>query len=225
VKRGSRGTPAPRALVFDLDGTLIDSRPDLTKAIVRLRAELGLGSVDEATVGSWIGEGARRLVEKALAGSGQDAGAALPRFLEIYEGICTEATFAYPGIDELLGAVRGRLPLALLTNKPERMTRKIVEHLGWSRYFEPLIGGDTLTSRKPDPQGLLAIADRLKLPVDALLMVGDSGIDAATAGAAGAPFLWAEWGYAGELERDTLRAGRSVRTPRDVLPALRSTGA
>jgi phosphoglycolate phosphatase len=212
----ARVTPAPRAVVFDLDGTLVDSRPDLTKAIVRLRAGLGLGAVDEATVGSWIGEGARRLVERALAGSGRDAADALPKFLEIYEGICTEATFPYPGIDELLAALRGRLPLALLTNKPERMTRKIVDHLGWSALFEPVIGGDTLPFRKPDPHGLVAIAERLASPVHSLLLVGDSPIDRSTAAAAGAGFVWAEWGYASPRERERLVGERKAASARGL---------
>jgi phosphoglycolate phosphatase len=207
-----------RAVVFDLDGTLVDSRPDLTHAVVALRAELGLAPVDERTVQSWIGEGARRLVEKAMADAARpiDLGGALDRFLAIYEPVSTRATFPYPGIVALLDGLQPSLPLGILTNKPERMTRKIVEHFGWSDRFARIVAGDTLPFRKPDPRGLLEIAAGLGLPVRTLALVGDSAIDAATARSAGARFVFAEWGFASAAEREALRGERSIRSPAEL---------
>jgi phosphoglycolate phosphatase len=219
----SRSTdPRPRevaAVVFDLDGTLVDSSPDLATAVNRLRAELGLSAVPLPTVVSWIGEGARRLVEKALAGTEHHVGRALDRFLSLYDSICTDATRPYAGVDAVLAELRVVVPLALLTNKPERMTRRVVERFAWTGYFEPLIGGDTLPFRKPDPRGLVAIAERLEVPVATLLLVGDSAIDLATARSAGASFVWAAWGFAQPGDLAELAAAPAARSPVD-LPAM-----
>jgi phosphoglycolate phosphatase len=206
-----------RAVVFDLDGTLVDSRPDLATAVNELRREHDLPAADLGTVGSWIGEGARRLVERAIAGVDLDLDAALARFLGLYESVCTVATQPYPGVDEMLDRLAGRRRLALLTNKPERMTRAIVDHFGWSGRFDPLVAGDTLPFRKPDPRGLLAIAAELGVDAGALVLVGDSRIDERTAFAAGSRFLWVDWGYAAPAERVELARGPSASSAGSVV--------
>ena len=205
----------PAAVVFDLDGTLIDSRPDLALAVNRMRGELALPALPEAAIGAMIGEGARVLVDRALA----DAPSEVPRpqalasFLTHYATVCTVATRAYDGVEELLTLCHRRWPLALLTNKPIAMTVEIVEHLRWARYFRFLVGGDSLPFRKPDGRGLAHLAQALEVAVERVVLVGDSRIDAETANAAGAAFVWVEWGYAAAGDRHGLAGGLSARTP------------
>jgi phosphoglycolate phosphatase len=204
-----------RALVFDLDGTLIDSRQDLAAAVNRMRADLGLEELALPTIVAMVGRGARNLVRSALGGDPPEelTTRAVALFLGHYEPACTVSTVAYPGIGELLGDQAARRRLALLTNKPERPTRRILEHFGWSGRFEVVIGGDTLAARKPEPDGLLTIARRLGMASGEMLMVGDSAIDAATAAAAGAPFALAEWGFAAREEQAALRADLRASDP------------
>jgi len=204
-----------QALVFDLDGTLVDSREDLATAVNRTRADFGLPPLALAAVVGMVGQGARTLVRRALGGepAPELLERALAGFLAHYEPICVERTRPYPGISGLLGELARRLPLALLTNKPERPTRVILERFGWSRHFATVIAGDSLPARKPAPDGLLALAARFGLPPAGLLMIGDSRIDAETAAAAGAPFLLVEWGFAGESERAGIAAGDRARDP------------
>jgi phosphoglycolate phosphatase len=205
----------PAAVVFDLDGTLVDSRPDLALAVNRMRSELALSALPEATIGAMIGEGARVLVDRALADAplAVHRPQALASFLAHYATVCTVSTRPYDGIEELLAACHRRWPLALLTNKPIAMTVEIVEHLDWTRYFRFLVGGDSLAFRKPDGRGLEHLAQALEVAVDRVVLVGDSRIDAETARAAGAAFVWVEWGYAAAEDRCGLAGGLSARTP------------
>jgi len=207
------------AVVFDLDGTLVDSRPDLTLAVNRLRTALGLPQLAEAAVEAMIGEGARRLVERALADAPVEISrdAALKEFLAFYSEVCTRATRPYPGIGAVLDFCGRRWPLAVLTNKPIAMTGEIVEHLGWSDRFRIVLGGDSLAWRKPDGRGLAEVARRLGVEIPNAVLVGDSRIDAETATAAGSEFVWVEWGFAAEEDRRGLAGGISARTPADLL--------
>jgi phosphoglycolate phosphatase len=171
-------------VVFDLDGTLIDSRRDLTTAVNRMRGELGLAPLTVEQVVTMVGEGARRLVERALGPgfSAAEVDRALAGYLRHYRAVCLDTTRAYPGVPELLAALAERTPLALLSNKGEALSRTILEGLG-------------LAQRKPDPAGLLLIAERLGVAADRLLLVGDTWVDAETAKAAGCPFVLVEWGF------------------------------
>ncbi len=198
----------PAAVVFDLDGTLIDSRPDLVLAINAMRGELHLEPLAVAAVERMVGEGSRLLVRRAMGGDPQPPllERCHTRFLEIYAACCTDRTTPYDGIPELVEALGASSRLALLTNKPEAMTRTILARFGWTSAFEVVVAGDTLPFRKPDGRGLLWIAERLRLGPDALVLVGDSRIDAETAVAAGVPFFWVSWGYAPAEERERLAA-------------------
>jgi phosphoglycolate phosphatase len=206
----------PRAIAFDLDGTLVDSRHDLAEAVNRARADLGMEPLAVDAVLGMVGEGARNLVRRALGGAPEPEllERAFARFLAHYGEVCLDATRPYAGIDELLAglaAAADRPYLAVLTNKPESFSRRIVAHFGWSPLFDELVGGDTLPSRKPEPAGLLRIAAHAGAAASDTLLVGDSAIDAATAAAARARFLFVPWGFARPDERVPLAAGPAVR--------------
>jgi len=214
-----------RAVAFDLDGTLIDSRHDLASAVNLARSDLGFEPLAIDSIVAMIGEGARNLVRKALGGAPEPdlLEAALARFLVHYDTECTRCTRAFPGIDAMLSGLERLAPhvrLAIVTNKPEAFSRKIVDALGWRGRFDPLVGGDTLGVRKPDPAGLREVARRHDLTPDEILFVGDSGIDAATAAAAGARFVFVEWGFAREEERRELAGHSHVRDPHEILDFL-----
>lgn len=205
----------PAALVFDLDGTLVDSRRDLATAVNALRREHGLAELPVATVEAMVGEGARVLVERALGpASPVDLESALASFLVHYDRVCTATTRPYPGVATMLRRLAPVFPLALLTNKPARMARRILDALGLLPLFRVVVGGDTLAVRKPDPATLHAVARRLGVDVGDLLLIGDSAIDAATAAAAGARLALVGWGFG---DRSALAATRAELRARDAL--------
>ncbi len=211
----------PAALVFDLDGTLIDSRRDITTAINRMREELGLPPIPLEAVVTMVGEGARLLVERALGPglSPEQVDRALERYLGYYDEVCLEQTHPYPGIGEMLTRLRERYPLALLSNKGEALSRKILDGLGLA-FFREILGGDSLPTRKPDPTGLRVLADRLGLPVERLMLVGDTWIDAETAHNAGAAFALVEWGFPRPPKLDGVKADLMVARAEELVAAL-----
>jgi phosphoglycolate phosphatase len=212
----------PAALVFDLDGTLIDSRRDITTAINRMREELGLPPIPLEAVVTMVGEGARLLVERALGPDfpSEQVDRALARYLEHYADVCLDETQAYPGIEEMLEELAGRYPLALLSNKGEALSRKILEGLGLSRFFGEVLGGDSLPTRKPDPAGLRVLAERLGVPRERLLLVGDTWIDAETAHNAGCAFILVEWGFPRPPKLDAVKADLRVARAGELTAAL-----
>lgn len=209
----------PAALVFDLDGTLIDSRRDITTAINRMRAELGLPPLRLEQVVRMVGEGARVLVERALPERPGEVDPALARYLEHYRDVCLETTHPYPGIEDMLAALGSLYPLALLSNKGEALSRKILDGLGLTRFFREILGGDSLATRKPDPSGLRLLAERLEMPVERLLLVGDTWIDAETARNAGCPFALVEWGFPGPPKLDAVKADLRVARAEELIAA------
>ncbi len=213
----------PAALVFDLDGTLIDSRRDITTAINRMRADLALPAIPLEAVVTMVGEGARLLVERAL-GPGfppEEIDRALVRYLGHYEDVCLDETEAYPGIEEMLEELKGRYPLALLSNKGEALSRKVLAGLGLTRFFGEILGGDSLPTRKPDPAGLRVLAERLGIPLERLLLVGDTWIDAETAHNAGCAFALVEWGFPRPPKLDGIEADLKVAQAGELTAALR----
>src|SRR3954469_8902836 len=169
-----------RLVIFDLDGTLIDSRRDLADAVNALLVELGAAPLDLDTVTSMVGEGAAVLVARALAAAGfrADEPGALDRFLAHYAARLTIHTRPYAGIPEALADLHGEgRVLAVLTNKPQNATGEILDRLGLTRWFTAVIGGDTAAGRKPDPAGLLSIAHGAGAAPAETLLVGDSVVD------------------------------------------------
>jgi phosphoglycolate phosphatase len=174
-----------RLIAFDLDGTLIDSRQDLADSANQLLGELGARPLPEDQIARMVGEGARVLVQRALAAAGvgaaDDVPGALARFLEIYDSRLLDHTRAYDGIPDAVRLASRHANVAVLTNKPLNPTEQILEGLRLRNLFDQVIGGDGPFPRKPDPAGLLAMMDRARATPDRTLLVGDSLIDHETA--------------------------------------------
>lgn len=196
------GGELPRLVMFDLDGTLIDSVPDLAEAVDRMLVELGRAPAGVEKVRDWVGNGARVLVRRALA-DGLDHAAvgeaeteeALARFLEIYAD-CHNLTALYPGVHELLEALStAAVELAVVTNKPERFVAPLLEQVGLGGYFRWIIGGDTLPQQKPDPAALLQVMRLAGVEAAQSLFVGDSRNDVLAARAAAVPCVAVSYGY------------------------------
>ena len=214
--------PAVRLLVFDLDGTLVDSRRDLATAVNATRTDLRLAELSLEEVVAKVGEGARNLVRRALPPEiqGPRFEEAFDTFVAHYSRVCLDTTLPYPGLEELLPRLARRLPLAVLTNKPEATSRRVLEGLDLASHFSSIVGGDTLPLRKPDPAGLHHLAAPLGVGPQALVLVGDSAIDQATARAAGSRFVLVEWGFASPGERAALDADAKVRDAGELAAAL-----
>ncbi len=192
-------------LIFDLDGTLIDSAPDLRTALNEMLRERGRAPLSLPQVRRMIGNGAPALVAQALEASGIEpiwAASALPRFLQLYEADAVRLTRPYPQVPATLAALRRRgYRTAICTNKPQQATHTVLEGLGLLPLFDGIAGGDRFAVKKPDPGHLFELIVSLGARAEAAAMVGDSEIDAAAAHAAGLPLVLMRYGYArGDLE-------------------------
>ena len=175
-------------LVFDLDGTLIDSRLDLAHSVNAARLHLGLAPLDNALVVSYVGHGAPTLIRRALGegASEADVQTALAFFLAYYREHALECTTLYPGVRESLERLHGAgKRLAVLTNKPAGISREILEGLGVGGLFFQIYGGDSFAVKKPDPTGIEALRKEADVVRDKTMMVGDSSVDMETARNAG----------------------------------------
>jgi phosphoglycolate phosphatase len=191
--------------VFDLDGTLADTREDITMSVNHVLCRLDMDPLDVETVTRFVGDGVRMLLARALgpAATGERLDLALREFVEHYAGACVRATRLYPGVAEALEALHGRgKHLAVLTNKPILHSRRILSGLGIERYFTRLVGGDTAPEKKPDPRGLLSIIEETGRPRDRSLLAGDSAVDGLAARAAGIRWAWFRGGFRAEAPAD-----------------------
>ena len=186
-----------RHFVFDLDGTLIDSRQDLADAANAMLATYGAPPLPVADVVAMVGEGARLLVARTLerAGVAADVDEALPRFLDAYDEHLTRTTTLYPGVAATLARLREGARVSVLTNKPQQPTDAILAALGITALVDAAIGGDTSHGRKPAPAALHALIDQSGVPAAETLMIGDSWVDVATATAAGIDACLAAYGF------------------------------
>jgi phosphoglycolate phosphatase len=189
----------PTLVVFDLDGTLIDSAPDMHRAVNLMLADLGCNPLTLDDIRSMVGDGASALIARALAARqcvSVDTGKALADFLHHYETNPTGFTRPFAGVTETLERLQAfGLTLAVCTNKPTKLTDMILERLDLKRFFKRVVGGDSLPFRKPDPRALMEVLDGFGTPPAATILVGDSEVDAATAEAAKVPFILMTYGY------------------------------
>jgi phosphoglycolate phosphatase len=208
-------------IVFDLDGTLVDSRRDLADSANALIASRGGTPQSEEAVGRMVGEGAGVLVRRALTAAGLEMDdSSLPQFLELYDRRLLRSTRPYDGIEEALAKIAPLAPLAVLTNKPIGPTRKVLAGLDLGRFFAAAVGGDGPLPRKPSAAGLKHLMTQFDAPPERTVMVGDSHIDAATARAAGALFCLAAYGYGAEaLDDSVTREADAVTHDPSELPA------
>jgi phosphoglycolate phosphatase len=185
-----------RLIVFDLDGTLIDSRADLAETANALIAERGGSRLSEHDIGRMVGGGAALLVKRAFTAAGLPVDAtSVPRFLELYDERLLATTRPYPGVLDALDSLTALAPIAVLTNKPLAPTRRLLDAFGLSRYVAVAIGGDGEFPRKPDPSSLLHLIDVFGVEPRRTVMVGDSLIDFTTARNAGTPICLARYGF------------------------------
>jgi phosphoglycolate phosphatase len=192
-------------VIFDLDGTLIDSRLDLANAVNATRAHMGLGPIDNRLVYSYVGNGAPELMRRSLASEAGDAELARGTkfFLDYYGAHVLDCTTLFAGVRESVERLhRAGKRMAVLTNKPEVMSRAIVDGLGVGGYFFRVYGGDSLASRKPDPAGVAALMKEAAAARDTTVMVGDSSIDVVTARNAGIPCCAVTYGFQPETLAD-----------------------
>ena len=204
----------PKVLVFDLDGTLIDSAPDLTQAVNALLGELGKPPLTEAAVRPMIGDGARLLLARALAAAGADAPPpnVFDRFMQHYLAHLTDRTRPYPDVPPTLEALKADgYAMGVCTNKPIEATRRVLEAFGLARFFGAVIGGDSLPQKKPEPEPLQATI--AGLGGGSAVMIGDSANDMLCARAAGVAGILIPSDYGTPAEHADLKLAHFAELP------------
>lgn len=216
-------SPTPRAVIFDLDGTLIDSLPDITSALNQLLPAYGRRLLDQAEVRPMVGDGVRRLVEKAFAATGipaerEQLPLILKRFMAIYENVPAQPGMLYPHVRETLAALRhAGIRVALCTNKPTTATDHVLAALELRAAFDQIVCGDTLATRKPDPAVIHLLLQRFGTTAAETVIVGDGINDVGAGRNAGIGVIVAAWGYDAAPER---MGGDAVLQDLSGLPPL-----
>jgi phosphoglycolate phosphatase len=210
-----------RLAVFDLDGTLIDSRLDLCLAVNHALREVGLPERSVEEVSSFVGEGAARLVERAVAPRLDLRDRALAAWKEHYQEHLLDHTVLFPGMESLLA--RAGFAMAVHTNKPGEMARKILGGLGVLDRFAEVVGGDE-APRKPDPAGTRAILERRGVATSEAVLVGDSLVDLETAQAVPLRFLAVGWGLVPPERLARAGVARIARSAAELASALEDSG-
>lgn len=200
---------SPRAVLFDLDGTLLDTIADLADAANLMLSELGRPARSQDEIHSFVGKGIPNLVRRCMtegtAATEGEIDAAVAVFRRHYAVVNGVNSRPYPGVTELLAALRARaLPLAVVTNKAEAFTLPLLERMDIAHYFDTVVSGDTLPVKKPDPAVVMLACERLGVAPDEALMIGDSANDALAAQGAGMPVLLVTYGYSEGVPVDTI---------------------
>jgi phosphoglycolate phosphatase len=215
-------SPAPRAVFFDLDGTLVDSAPDLIAAVQSLCVELGAPAPDVDAVRRVVSTGGRAMLRKGLPGA-DDAmiDQWLPRFLDIYSVAMTVHTHLYDGIADVLDRLAARdIAWGIVTNKPGWLARPMLERMGFHRGAVALVTGDCLPVRKPDPAPVRFACEQAGVDPAHAVMIGDDLRDVLSGRDAGARTIAAGWGYLDGGDPHTWGADLVVDEPRALIAAL-----
>jgi phosphoglycolate phosphatase len=211
-----------RALIFDLDGTLIDSQRDLIHSVNAMLLEMGRDKLSEETISGYIGHGAPLLVSRALgvhAGE-EELRRGLQFFLSYYEEHKLDATCAYPGVAETVTELgRKQLPMGVLTNKPVRISVRILEALGLAQHFRAIYGGNSFETKKPDPFGANKILREFGVAPNEAMLVGDSEVDVQTARNAGMMAATVNFGF-GVHDRGRYPADIYLQKIGDLVPLV-----
>jgi phosphoglycolate phosphatase len=205
--------------VFDLDGTLIDGFEDLLAAVNHALRRVGAGGIDLPTLRRHVGHGARDLMVNALASAGGDPKRqeeAFHVFQAAYRAHCTAATQPYPGVVDLLRSL-GPARAAVLTNKPRGSCLTILRALGLRDHVGPVVGGDSLSVKKPHPATLRFVALLWNVPMESLVVVGDSVIDVELARRSGVPAIGVSWGCDAAEVLESAGAQRVIREPAQLV--------
>jgi phosphoglycolate phosphatase len=211
------------AVIFDLDGTLVDSADDIAEAVNRTLDALALERVSPELVRGWIGDGVRALMASALAHHRQPQllEAAMGHFMDHYNACLLRSPQLYPGVlATLQGLAAAGMPMAICTNKPVTLVPPLLDHLGIAGHFPVIIGGGSLPQRKPDAAPLLATAAQLGKAPGNCLMVGDSATDHGAAMAAQMPVVLVRYGYPRALDLDNVPALAVLDALDQLLPLL-----
>jgi phosphoglycolate phosphatase len=215
-----------RAVLFDLDGTLLDSIPDLSEACHRMMVELGRAPHSIDTIRTFVGKGMLNLVRRCLAehGTASDAemAEAVAAFQRHYAEVNGLATTIYEGVVPALAALQAQgVAMACVTNKPAAFTGPLLERMGIASYFGATVSGDTLPEKKPHPAPLIHACELLGVTVAESLMIGDSANDAEAARAAGMPVLLVTYGYSEGMPVDSIECDGLLSSLVDALPRIR----
>ena len=214
--------PAPRAVLFDLDGTLADTAPDLAAAVNKMRTDRGLDETPFEQLRPVASAGARGLIGVAFGTTPADDGydAMRTEFLDNYAARIAERTRLFDGMQELLSAIEARgMSWGIVTNKPERFTNALVPLIGLG-HAACVISGDTTPHPKPHPEPLLEAARRIRLEAETCWYVGDDLRDIQAGKAAGMPTVAAAWGYCGHTEPHSWQADVIADTPGSLIALL-----
>ena len=206
-----------KAVIFDFDGTLVDSAPDLVAALNVLRARRGLLPVEARSITTLVANGSRAMMREFLLRDGDDMEELRQQFLAAYDSTNHQRTKLFAGIESMLGRLEQHgVVWAIVTNKPKAQTETLLTVLNLQRRVAQLVCGDTLSRAKPHPDGLLKVCEQLALQPQKCLYVGDNLIDRQAAESCAMPFAAAGWGY--WYERDT--TAKVLNAPDEILPML-----
>lgn len=211
-----------QAVLFDLDGTLVDSAPDLIVAMQRLQAEEGQSALDPASIGAVVSKGGRAMLRRGFPGA-DDARveSLLPRFLDLYFAAIATHTRTYPGVDDMLATLQARgVHWGIVTNKPGWLARALLAALALDTRCAALVSGDCLAQKKPDPEPILHACAVAGVSAEFCVYVGDDARDIEAGRRAGCMTVAAGWGYLDGEDPRTWNADTVVASPHDLLAAL-----